>query len=404
MSAIDEAFLSSDGNAIFTKSYDRILRTYGIGANIFDSTTPRNLKPYAQVNVGLPIHAFASNPLFNLNSPETTHALVSVKNQYISLYNTIYPSANSANDASGPHDTSQKLARYRWVNQLTEEVLSASSLIYTPSGTHFLAGGQNEIVLFDLNREDKPAWAIQTTPFKKAKGNARGYKGVVTSLSMSPSQADSNTGILAAGTRTRHISLYDLQGNGDQITHFQLPDKVHGHTNADTEHVGSITGNGVTMLKWSPCATYLYIAERRSDVILVYDVRNFRHHLGYCAGRKADTNRKMGFDIWNAGGENGNHEIWAGGTDGRIRVWRDPHLKEGALVPDEDIGVADMPVTSVLAHPYGTLAIAAMGSEVGDEDESGKLWGGDGVRPRYRERGRLDIIGVGFDTVGSEGV
>ena len=162
-------------------------------------------------------------------------------------------------------------------------------------------------------------------------------------------------------------------------------------------------GDGVSSLKWSPCGKYLYVAERSSDVLLIYDVRNFSLSLGYCAGRKALTRQKLGFDIWNAGAspydiEGLSHEVWAGGTDGMIRVWRDPYMREGAVEADDVVSVDDggVPVVGSLVHASGSLAVAACGTIGAEEDMEGRgLKRGGGSRPRVREWGSLDILGLG---------
>ena len=137
-----------------------------------------------------------------------------------------------------------------------------------------------------------------------------------------------------------------------------------------------VMGSGVSSLKWSPCARYLYVAERNSDVLLIYDVRNFSYALAHCAGRKAKTKQKLGFDVWNAGQspydiEGTSHEVWAGGTDGKVRVWRDPYVREGAVEPDEVVevyGKEEVPVVGTLVHASGSLAVAACGVVGIDED------------------------------------
>jgi hypothetical protein len=148
---------------------------------------------------------------------------------------------------------------------------------------------------------------------------------------------------------------------------------------------------------------YLYVAERQSDVLLIYDVRNFKMALGYCKGRMAQTKQKLGFDVWGAGaeiygGESGGHEVWAGGMDGKVRVWKDPHRKEGAVEADEVVEIGDgdeMPVVSTLVHSSGSLAVTARGTlDTDNRPSEGAIRRGGGTRPRFTERGCLDILGL----------
>ena len=144
-------------------------------------------------------------------------------------------------------------------------------------------------------------------------------KGIISAMAVSPT----GDGVLAAGTFSRHIGLYDSNGSGQSLGTFSV---------AKTEANRHIGGRGVNQLLWSPCGRYLYIAERNSDGVLIYDIRATGQLLGWLAGRKALTNQRMKIDIVpTSQGES--HEIWAGGTDGCMRVWRDPALTAGSQSP-----------------------------------------------------------------------
>lgn len=395
VSAIEEAQLSPDGTCIFTSNYDRDFSVYPIDPDILGTESPRSLAPYARFRSSDPIWAFAVNPYFALHDAQTTQVLVSQGYQYISLYNALWDVSNRSPTFEGidpePVDISTKLASYKLIDHRTEEVMAPSSLIYTTDGTHFVCGTRNQISIFDLEYTDDPVLNLRTIPSarNKLKDGGRGYKGIVSSLSIAPS-----TGILAAGTRSRMVALYNAEGSGEQITHFPLPGMVN-RNKIHNEYLDGVIGNGVSQLKWSPCGRYLYVAERGSDALLVYDSRNFSFNLGYCVGRNAITKQKLGFDIW-AG--TGYHEVWAGGVDGNVRVWRDPYLKEGAVEADDLIEVGNAPVSNTLVHPCGSLAIAssAYRKTVGDDENEpgrGKFRGG-GLRSRFREWGCLDILGL----------
>ncbi|KAF9696224.1 hypothetical protein EKO04_005980 [Ascochyta lentis] len=405
-SCIQEAQLSPDGTCIFTSGYDRAFSVYPIGTDILESTATRPLKPYAQFKSADPIWAFAANPLFNLQDPSSTHVLVSRRDRYITLHNALWDvsSTNVASELpSSPINIHTPLAAYKLINHLNEAVTAPLSLAYSPSGTHFFAGGQNSIATFDLTNTDDPIHTIPTIPSRrnKLKGGGRGFKGYISALSISPPTSTSSEGLLAAGSRTRYIGIYDSLSGGE-ITHFSLPGTVDGKKlrNANLAHV---MGDGVSSLKWSPCVRYLYVAERQSDVLLIYDVRNFSLALGYCAGRRALSKQKLGFDVWNAGAspydvECVAHEVWAGGTDGKVRVWKDPYTKEGAVEADEVVDIEDgetMPVVSTLVHASGSLAVTARGTlDTSDSLHGGGIQRGGGTRPRFTERGCLDILGL----------
>jgi len=400
VSCIQEAQLSPDGTCIFTSDYDRSFSVYPIDANCKSKDSARPLKPYAQFTSADPIWSFASNPLFDINESSTTHVLVSRRDRYIALHNALW-NITSTEATNQPVDISHPVASYKVIDALTEAVIAPLSLTYSHDGAHFFAGTRNKIHIFDLDYPDEPTHTITTIPSSrnKLKGGGRGFKGWISALSLSPSTTFAGGGLLAAGARTRHVGIYDAV-SGAEVTTFSLPGTVDGRklVNANMQH---IIGDGVSSVKYSPCGKYLYVAERMSDVLLIYDVRNFSLSLGYCAGRKALTKQKLGFDVWNAGAspydiEATSHEIWAGGTDGVVRVWRDPYMKEGAVEADELVkaGSGDVPVVGTMVHMSGGLAVTACGMiGVGDEGLNGRRRGG-GTIPRYKEWGNLDILGL----------
>ncbi|KAH7080369.1 WD40-repeat-containing domain protein [Paraphoma chrysanthemicola] len=374
ISCIQESQLSPDGSCIITSDYSRSLTVYPISSTLFNPPHPKPLAPYAKLTSLDPIWAFATNPKFNISDPSTTHVLLSRRDRYITLHNAVWSSDNHTIDPNhtshppSPLDILSPLASYKLISPLTEALTAPSSLTYSHDSTHFFAGLRNTIALFDIEHQSSPIQRIPTIPSARnvRKGGGVGYKGVITSLSLSPISSIHHSGILAAGTRTRWIGLYDST-SAENISSFALP--RDGDRGA--------RGAGVTSLKWSPDGRYLYIAERRSDVLLIYDVRNFTTCLAYCTGRKADTNQKLGFDVWSAGAVGGfadgasgggghetvSHEIWAGGIDGCVRVWRDPWAKEGGVQADEvvRVGEGNMPVVGTMVHASGGLAGVACG-------------------------------------------
>jgi hypothetical protein len=398
-SCIQEAQLSPDGTCIFTSDLNRSFSVFPLDTTIHASTSPHPLKPYAQFTSPDPIWAFAANPLFNVHDASSTHVLISRRDRYITLHNALWDTSQLPTDIttpSTPVNIAQPLTSYKLINPLTEALTAPLSLVYSASGTHFFAGHKNAIATFDLTYPDEPCHTIPTIPSarSKLKGGGRGFKGYVSALALCP-----QSNMLAAGARTRHIGIYD-SASGTEVTTFSLPGTLDGRRVSNTSvNLRSVMGDGVSYLKYSPCGQYLYVAERMSDVLLIYDVRNFGLALGYCAGRKAVTKQKLGFDVWGTGAArfDGAHEVWAGGTDGMVRVWRDPYRKEGAVEADEAVrvGEGDAAVVGTIVHGSGSLAVAACGSvDVGGEVGSKGRRGGGGGRPRYREWGSLEILGL----------
>lgn len=147
-----------------------------------------------------------------------------------------------------------------------------------------------------------------------------GMRGIVSAMSQQPSPENADVGMLAAGTWTRWVGLYDLGGLGGTVATWSVAEA------ADLD--AGIGGTGVTETEWSACGRYLFVVERRSKGILVYDVRVTGKLVSWLVGREADTNQRIGVDLFP--GENGT-EVWAGGVDGIVRVWEGVGMKEGPL-------------------------------------------------------------------------
>ena len=174
--------------------------------------------------------------------------------------------------------------------------------------------------------------------------------------------------VLAAGTFTRKVSLY---ASGEWIA------PVGVFSVAGTEADAHIRGSGITQVLWSPCGRYLYIAERKSDGALLYDIRKTGQLLGWLEGRKADTNQRLGVEVVATGAED--HEIWAGGSDGTVRVWKNAwqtgkgqkadsewalhrgNVNAHTLNHETTIDKATDAVTSCLVHPTASVAVTCSG-------------------------------------------
>ena len=145
-----------------------------------------------------------------------------------------------------------------------------------------------------------------------------GMRGLVSALSASPGSG--NNSLLAAGTWTRWVGLYDAAGMGGTVATWGIGEAADG--------VAGIGGGGVTQTGWSNCGRYLYVAERKSNGVLVFDVRVMGKLVCWLEGREADTNQRLGVDSFEGGS---GMELWAGGTDGVVRVWEGVGMVEGGV-------------------------------------------------------------------------
>ncbi|ETN42271.1 uncharacterized protein HMPREF1541_04212 [Cyphellophora europaea CBS 101466] len=296
---------SADGTCLLATSYNHSIDTYVVTVNLLEERDlPHRLDAYSSLTSPDPVNAVIGYPFFSLQDPTSTLLLSSQRHHPVRLCSAL---------------TGERVASYAIINTLTEEYICPNSLVFSSTGQHFIAGSESLISIFDISSPgQEPLATVQTGP-KRVKDDrwnpSTSIRGIVSSLAIEPSSK-----VLAAGTFTRQIGLYEAEGQGSCIGAFT----VTGN-DADT----NIGGGGITQLNWSPCGRYLYIAERKSDGIMLYDIRQTGQLLSWCEGRNANTNQRLGFDITTNG--ESSHEVWAGGKDGVVRIWKDVHMSEGGV-------------------------------------------------------------------------
>jgi WD40 repeat protein len=255
----------------------------------------------------LKLTSLTLHPAFDVTHPATTLLLTSQPDLPIRLTNAL--------------DLAYTHASYTWQNHLTEAYISPSSLLFVDND-HFVAGAKDTLAVFDIHNQDGPVYEFATRKGRKARklygADTSGIGGIVSSLALS------SDNILAAGTYNRQVGLFENAGHGESMAAFDL-----SYNDADDT---LLKGNGISQLAWSPCGNYLFVAERQSDALLVYDIRHTGQRLSYLSGRKAHTTLKLSFDL--ASDAYGKIDIWAGSTDGKVRVWRDVTSREGRIEPD----------------------------------------------------------------------
>ncbi|KAL8796188.1 MAG: hypothetical protein Q9195_001521 [Heterodermia aff. obscurata] len=352
---------SPDGTTIVTSSADNALRSFILPTDLFTSSTPHALEPYTTHSAPDPTFATAFYPLFSLQNPASTLFLASLRSLPIRLYS---PFALS------------KIASYPLVSPTTEAFIAPHSLLFsTENPNHFFAGSESCVSSFDIQRDGEgPVSRMHTTTSRRS-STGTGIKGIVSALGMS---AD---GVLAAGTFTRSVGLYDDHGNGGTVAVFPLQSD-HDRESAE-EGVGR--GAGITQLLWSECSRYLCVVERGSDGVGVWDIRGAGRRLAWLRGRKACTPQRLSAEVVG-------HEVWAGGTDGCVRVWEGLGTGEGIVDSVWQFRAHDDAVCATTFHASGSVLATASGQhhfqhrrrhstgEESDEDEketydnSLKLW------------------------------
>ena len=246
-------------------------------------------------------------PTFDLQDPSTALILSTASEHPIRLNSAL---------------TGQLVASYPLISPTTEAYIKPQSLLFTHDGSRFMAGSESLLSTFDLSRPgDGPFLSLKTGP-KSSRASwsnpGTSLRGLISALDVDPQY-----NVLAAGTLSRQIGLYDAAGQGECVGVFS----VKG-TEADL----SISGGGVTQVCWSKCGRYLYIVERKSNGVMIYDIRNTGQLLSWVTNRNAMTNQRMEIELA-INPDTGYQDIWAGGIDGVMRTWEAPHLKEGSVQP-----------------------------------------------------------------------
>ena len=235
------------------------------------------------------------------------------------------------------------LASYPLVSPTTEAWITPHSLLFNPVETNqFLAGSNRCINIFDINRDGEgPISQMRTATSPRTSRSATpGMKGINSAMDIS------SDGVLAAGTFSRWIGLYDSYGRGGTVGVFQLA----GSESETSEG----RGRGVTQVIWSECGRYLCVVERWSDGVGVWDIRGTGKQLAWLGGRRAETQQRLSVDV--VGGE-----VWAGGLDGMVRMWKDFGMATGSVEPSREFKAHDDAVSSVGLHPSGSVLLTCSG-------------------------------------------
>lgn len=371
------------------------------------------------LNLATPTNVFAPAPYFDLLNPQTHHVLVACRDHPIQIFQAL-PTNHSVNEPpdNAPHSSSEgapPLYSYNLISPQTEAYLPVHSLVWPASSASFFVGSTNLIAQFDLQRiGEGPQQRIQTIPSKRhiSKGNGVGMRGTVSALSMQNDQNYVPTGLLAAGTWTRWVGLYDFARGGERTATWSIaeaarsvvledpppgsglaPTPTRRHTSRRLAPLEGIGGEGITQAAWSPDGRYLLLNERQSTGVLIYDVRVTNKVLGFLAGRDALTHQRLDLTVYPESGGMGGFEVWAGTRDGTVKVWQGVGHAEGCLWPSWDFPTMDgdgnhenddgendkekrptgFPVGSVALHASGSVAATCTGCwsvASGDDDSA----------------------------------
>lgn len=184
---------SPDGTSLLTSSADNTIRTFILPTSLLEDPSLIALTPYTTHTHPTSINCLAPYPLFSLSDPTTTLYLSTSIDLPIRLTNSLSPLPTP-------------VSSYPLISPTTEAYCTPSSLLWS-SPSHFFAGTDCLIALFDLSRNGEgPVSRMPTIPSKrhKMKGGGVGMRGIVSALSVqAPENGD--VGMMAAGTWTRWV-------------------------------------------------------------------------------------------------------------------------------------------------------------------------------------------------------
>ncbi|CAK7264025.1 hypothetical protein SEPCBS119000_000789 [Sporothrix epigloea] len=334
---------SADGTAVIASTASKSILTYVLPPDLLSQTKDseeghasahHRLRCHGRLRFGLSPVSVAPAPYFSLLAPWSQTALVGFRDRPIQLY-PLFPSdggeadgddEGDGNDSDSTRSTlPQPVASYSLIKHETEAFLPPMALIWPAPGTHFVVGTKSLIALFDSSRisNDPPLLRVPTVAYTGG-GFALGLRGMVSALA--EGTEGSSQRLTAAGTWTRGVGLYDLTRSGGVCAaHWKLSDDAA----SSVSH-----GDGVVQLLWSPCGRYLVVNERKSQGLLVYDVRGSGRLLCTLAGRSARTTQPIRCAVYGGGnGQDNGFELWSGTDNGTGVLYQGVGQREGVVEP-----------------------------------------------------------------------
>lgn len=414
---LENAQWTADGTVVLTSSSDNQIAGYIVPEDLLaPNKAPLNLGASCRIQLPERSNVLASAPYFDLAEPYTHQVLVSTRDHPIQLYylrpNVVpvrdadetaqlpTPTSNAAghngNTRSEPGSGSSHQdyvfpasSSFPFIKPGSETFETATALIWPGSGQHFIAGTRNMLAKFDVSRTGSgPLMHIKTVPSNDRKsaqagrieaGGISSLRGIISTLSAQPSQghAQEGTGLVAAGTWTRWVGLYDFASSGRCVATWGVtsaaaqtagPSMSRSENDSiestEASRPNGAGGAGITQTIWSPCGRYLLVNERRSRGMLVYDIRVTGKLLGWLSGRDAVGNQRILCDTY-PGQEStgGGFEVWSGTTQGTVKVWEGVGSQDGEHVPSWDWQAHDgAAIGSACLHQSGSVVATASGS------------------------------------------
>ncbi|KAK5987976.1 Guanine nucleotide-binding negative regulator 1-like protein [Cladobotryum mycophilum] len=335
---------TTDGTSLITTSSDQTVSSFVLPADLLQPAgEARTLQPQASIKLPEPTQVVAAAPYFSLAEPTSQLLLVGCRDHPLQVYHAFPKDARSA-----------PLTSYKLIKKESEQYITPASLLWEYPGTHFVCGSANRLDYFDMSQHGSggPLLTVPTIPSRRhiLKGGGVGMKGTVAALAASPRDANGGS-VLAAGTWTRWMGLYDLHRTDRVIAHWSI-------SNAEAGFQVSLGGQGIVQTAWSPCGRYLVINERQAEGLLVYDIRGTGQLLSVLKGRRSNTQQRLHCDVFQ--GETG-FEVWAGSQDGSVAVWEGVGSQNDVVEPSWTWKAHDSPIGSTIIHSSGSVVATCSG-------------------------------------------
>ncbi|KAK5636552.1 hypothetical protein RRF57_012264 [Xylaria bambusicola] len=370
VSYFEKAQWTADGTTLLAYSSTNLVSGYIVPENLLTAGNELTLEPQAAIQLPETSIVLSGAPYFSLAEPWTQQLLVSARDHPIQLF-CLTPSSSPSSTAS----THPPISSYPFTKARSETFLTATSLIWPSPGTHFIAGSRSLLARFDLQRTgEEPVTRIRTIPSERhlSKGGGVGMRGDVSALGGQLMDTGNGVGLVAAGTWTRWVGLYDFTQAGKCVATWGIAAAVREtHMKSEqSEETRGIGGDGITQTIWSPCGRYLIICERKSRGALIYDVRVMGKLLGHLTGRDALGNQRVACDVFPGMNKNSGFEVWSGTSNGVVKVWEGVGSLEGPHAPAWEWAAHQSTIGNACLHSSGAVVATCAGSwEFPDGDD-----------------------------------
>eukprot|EP01112_Ceratiomyxa_fruticulosa_P012170 TRINITY_DN3359_c0_g2_i1.p1 TRINITY_DN3359_c0_g2~~TRINITY_DN3359_c0_g2_i1.p1 ORF type:complete len:528 (-),score=118.66 TRINITY_DN3359_c0_g2_i1:48-1589(-) len=314
---------SPDGTCLLSCSEDNSLRLFEIDQSMVynENAHPTNLKSVLKVSEAGTIYDYCWYPKMSSQDSSSSFFVSTSRSSPVHMWDAF----------------NGKLKGSYLPYLHADEFCYVYSMCFDLQGEKLYCGGENRVIVFQTSDPSSNFQVIKTGAKKrkttKAWDNFTGQLGIISSISFSPDYS----GMFACGCYNKTVGLYDSKNN---------------NTIAILSDAQSTMG-GVTQVHWGKDGKYLFAGARKSNEILVWDVRADLENVVARLQRPLSSNQRLYFDI----DPTGNYLV-TGDQEGNIWVY-DIYNDLGKLVAhipqfqDTINGVSFHPTLPILSLSTG---------------------------------------------------